>query len=73
VEFRNDKTGNLHIPIGKASFTSDALLQNAEAVLNAVEGNKPSAVKGVYIRRVVLTATMGPGIRVDLSAGAAEE
>lgn len=73
VEFRNDKTGNLHIPIGKASFTNEALLQNAEAVLGAVEGNKPSAVKGVYVRRVVLTATMGPGIRVDLSAGAADE
>jgi len=71
VEFRNDKTGNLHIPIGKASFDLDKLTENAAAVLAAVEANKPSAVKGVYIRRVVVTSTMAPGVRVDLSAGAA--
>lgn len=71
VEFRNDKTGNLHIPIGKASFDLDKLAENAAAVLAAVEANKPSAVKGVYIRRVVATSTMAPGVRVDLSAGSA--
>lgn len=67
VEFRNDKTGNLHIPIGKASFEIEKLLENANAVMAAVEANKPSAVKGVYIRRVVATSTMAPGVRVDLS------
>ncbi|GAB4339166.1 MAG: 50S ribosomal protein L1 [Phototrophicales bacterium] len=68
VEFRNDKTGNLHIPIGKASFDNDKLLENAQAVVNAVNAVKPSGVKGVYIRRVVLTPTMGPGVRVDLTS-----
>lgn len=67
VEFRNDKTGNLHIPVGKASFTAEQLVENAEAVLNAVVGQKPQGVKGIYIRRVVITSTMGPGIRVEVS------
>lgn len=68
VEFRNDKTGNLHIPIGKASFDTEKLLENAKAVVQAVESQKPSGVKGVYIRRVVVTSTMSPGVRVDLSS-----
>jgi large subunit ribosomal protein L1 len=67
VEFRNDKSGNLHVPIGKASFTPEQLEQNASAVLNAVVAQRPSAVKGVYIRRVVVCATMSPGVRVDLA------
>jgi large subunit ribosomal protein L1 len=67
VEFRNDKTGNLHIPIGKASFDNEKLLENARAVIGAVEGQKPSAVKGIYVRRIVVTPTMGPGVRVDPS------
>lgn len=67
VEFRNDKTGNLHVPIGKASFEVEKLLENAEAVYSAVESQKPSAMKGIYLRRVVVTSTMGPGVRVDLS------
>lgn len=67
VEFRNDKTGNLHVPIGKASFDADQLLSNAEAVLGAVKGQKPTGVKGIYIRRVVVTSTMGPGVRVETS------
>jgi large subunit ribosomal protein L1 len=65
VEFRNDKTGNLHIPIGKANFEADSLLQNATAVMNAVIAQKPSGVKGIYIKRVVVTSTMGPGVRVE--------
>lgn len=68
VEFRNDRTGNLHIPIGKASFDAQRLLENAEAVVNAVNAQKPAAVKGIYIRRVVMTSTMGPGVRVDQSS-----
>ncbi|MFO7320484.1 MAG: 50S ribosomal protein L1 [Chloroflexota bacterium] len=64
VEFRNDKTGNLHIPIGKASFDEQKLLENAQAVLEAVNRVKPSGVKGQYIRRIVVAASMGPGIRV---------
>jgi large subunit ribosomal protein L1 len=68
VEFRNDKTGNLHIPVGKASFDETRILENAQAILDAVNRQKPAAVKGVYIRKVVLTSTMGPGARLDLSA-----
>lgn len=68
VEFRNDKTGNLHVPIGKASFEAEKLLENAEAVYSAVESQKPSAMKGIYLRRVVITSTMGPGVRVELSS-----
>lgn len=67
VEFRNDKTGNLHIPLGKASFAIEKLQENLVAVIGAVEAQKPAAVKGIYLRRVVITSTMGPGVRVDLS------
>jgi large subunit ribosomal protein L1 len=67
VEFRNDKTGNLHIPVGKASFDAEKLLENAQAVLDAVNRVKPSGVKGIYIRRVTVASTMGPGLRIDLS------
>ncbi len=68
VEFRNDKTGNLHIPMGKASFTLEQLLENAAAIVGAVEAQKPSAAKGIYIRKVTVTSTMGPGVRVDVNA-----
>ncbi|MFW5748561.1 MAG: 50S ribosomal protein L1 [Chloroflexota bacterium] len=68
VEFRNDKTGNLHVPVGKASFSEEQLTENARAVVDAVNAVKPSGVKGIYIRRVTLTSTMSPGIRVDLSS-----
>ncbi|MEQ8673895.1 MAG: 50S ribosomal protein L1 [Aggregatilineales bacterium] len=67
VEFRNDKTGNLHIPIGKASFENAKLLENAQAVVAAVEGQKPSGIKGIYIRRMTIASTMSPGIRVQSS------
>lgn len=64
VEFRNDKTGNLHMPVGKASFDEDKLIENAQAAVDAVNAVKPSGIKGVYIRRIVVTSTMGPGVRV---------
>lgn len=70
VEFRNDKTGNLHLPVGKASFDETRLLENAQAIIDAVQKMKPAAVKGIYIKKVVLTSTMAPGIRLDLSAAA---
>ncbi len=66
IEFRNDKTGNLHIPIGKASFDEEKLLENLKAALNAVLAAKPSSAKGVYIKKMVLAPTMGPGVRVDV-------
>ncbi len=67
VEFRNDKTGNLHIPVGKASFDAQRLVENAQAVIDAVVKQRPSAVKGQYIRRIFVTSTMGPGIRLETS------
>src|SRR5690606_5008305 len=68
VEFRNDKSGNLHIPVGKASFDEEKLFENAQAVYVAGVRVKPSAVKGVYIKRAALASSMGPGIRLDTSA-----
>jgi len=68
VEFRVDRTANLHIPIGKASFTVDQLMANLTAVMEAIIRARPSAVKGQYLRRVTLTTTMGPGVRLDLAA-----
>lgn len=65
VEFRNDKTANLHIPIGKVSFSEEQLLGNMAAVMDAVRRARPAGAKGTYVRRVVLTTTMGPGIRID--------
>ncbi|MBL8161743.1 MAG: 50S ribosomal protein L1 [Anaerolineae bacterium] len=66
VEFRNDKTGNLHVPAGKASFDAAKLLENAQAILDAVQRNRPSTVKGAFIRRLTVTSTMGPGIKVEV-------
>jgi len=65
VEFRNDKTGNLHIPLGKASFDVQKLIENAQAVASAVLAQQPSNMKGIYVRRVVVTSTMSPGVRVE--------
>jgi large subunit ribosomal protein L1 len=69
VEFRNDKTGNLHVPAGKASFDEQRLVENAQAILEAVQRNRPSSVKGTFIRRLTVTSTMGPGIRVEIGGG----
>lgn len=71
VEFRNDKTGNLHVPIGKASFTEEQLTENARAIIAAVEGQRPSSIKGIYLRRITLASTMGPGVHVDSSTASA--
>jgi large subunit ribosomal protein L1 len=65
VEFRVDKTGNIHVPIGKVSFTEEQLLDNMTALMEAVTKAKPTGAKGQYIRKVVLTSTMAPGIKVD--------
>lgn len=68
VEFRNDKTGILHVAIGKVSFTPQQLAENFVALMDAVKAAKPSGAKGTYIRTVTLTSTMGPGIPVDPAA-----
>lgn len=73
VEFRLDKTANLHVAIGKVSFEADKLYDNMAALMDAVKKAKPSGAKGTYIRRVTLTSTMGPGIKVDANLAQAME
>lgn len=65
IEFRNDKTGNIHVVLGKVSFSEDQLRGNMVAVLDAINRNRPPAAKGMFIRRLVLTSSMSPGIRVN--------
>jgi large subunit ribosomal protein L1 len=65
VEFRIDKTANLHVPIGKVSFEHKQLVENMTALMEAVKKARPAATKGIYVRRVTVTTTMGPGIKVD--------
>jgi large subunit ribosomal protein L1 len=65
VEFRVDKTANLHIPIGKASFGEKQLYENLAALMEAIKKARPASVKGSFIKRVTLTSTMGPGIKLD--------
>lgn len=67
IEFRADKTGVVHAPIGKASFGADQLGENLEALRRAIEASKPEAAKGQYLRTVYLTSTMGPSVRVAIS------
>lgn len=73
VEFRLDKTANLHVAIGKVSFDADKLYDNMAALMDAVKKAKPSGAKGTYIRRVTVTSTMGPGIKVDANLAQAME
>jgi large subunit ribosomal protein L1 len=65
VEFRLDKTANIHVPIGKVSFEPQKLYENFAALMDAIKKARPAAAKGGYIRRVTVTTTMGPGIKVD--------
>ena len=65
IEFRVDRFGNVHAPIGKVSFDLEALQRNFEALLDAIRRNKPSAAKGTYIRSITVSSTMGPGLAVD--------
>jgi large subunit ribosomal protein L1 len=67
VEFRVDKTSNVHSPIGKASFDNARLVDNSQAIIDAIVRARPSAAKGQYLRSVTLSTTMGPGIRLDRS------
>jgi large subunit ribosomal protein L1 len=65
VEFRVDKTGIIHAPVGKASFAADSLIANAHALVESIVKAKPAAAKGKYLKSVTLSSTMGPGIRID--------
>lgn len=66
VEFRMDKTANIHVPIGKASFSKEQLLDNFTSLMEAIQRARPAAAKGQYIRRITVAPTMGPGVKVDV-------
>lgn len=66
VEFKLDRTANLHVPIGKVSFPEEKLMENLTALVDAVLRAKPAGAKGQFIRNIVLSTTMGPGIKLDL-------
>jgi large subunit ribosomal protein L1 len=65
IEFRVDKSGNVHAPIGKVSFSADALESNFSAFMDQIVRQKPAAAKGVYVRNVSVSSTMGPGVTID--------
>jgi large subunit ribosomal protein L1 len=65
VEYRTDKFGNIHVPIGKASFVKENLVVNFKAVLDELNRAKPSSAKGKYIRSITVSSTMGPGVKID--------
>jgi len=65
IEFRVDKGGNIHAPIGKVSFTAEALNENFAAFMDQIVRSKPAAAKGVYVRNVTVSSTMGPGVTID--------
>jgi len=68
VEFRVDKTGIVHAPLGKVSFAADALVANAHALMDSVLKAKPAAAKGKYLKSITVSSTMGPGVRIDTTA-----
>ncbi|MBI5302807.1 MAG: 50S ribosomal protein L1 [Chloroflexi bacterium] len=67
VEFRTDKTGNIHTVVGKSNFTEEQLHENLTSIIEAIVRAKPAAAKGVYIKKMVVTNTMGPGIRLNVN------
>ena len=67
IEYRLDKTNIIHVPIGKASFTEEQLADNFQTLMDAINKAKPSAVKGQYLKSVTLTATMGPGVKINVA------
>jgi large subunit ribosomal protein L1 len=73
VEYRTDRYGNVHVPIGKVSFDSTSLMQNFSAVVEELNRAKPASAKGRYMQKIVLSSTHGPGVKVDpLKVTAAE-
>jgi large subunit ribosomal protein L1 len=71
VEFRNDKTGLLHVAVGKVSFSDAQINENIASLMESVKSTKPSSIKGTFVRSVTFTSTMGPGIPVDPTAAQA--
>jgi large subunit ribosomal protein L1 len=68
VEFRLDKTANIHVSVGKASFEADKLYENFTALMDALRKARPSGAKGIYLKRITVATTMGPGIKIDPNA-----
>jgi large subunit ribosomal protein L1 len=73
VEYRTDRYGNVHVPIGKASFGTDALVENYHAVLDELLRAKPASAKGRYVKGISTSSTMGPGVKIDPAVTHAEE
>ncbi len=67
VEFRVDRTANIHAPFGKASFSEEQLRENLQVIIDSIKRNRPASTKGAYVRRITVANTMGPGIQLDLS------
>jgi large subunit ribosomal protein L1 len=67
VEYRTDRYGNIHVPIGKVSFAADALQANLRAVLDEVQRAKPASAKGRYLRKISVAPTMGPSVKIDIN------
>ncbi len=67
IEYRLDKNNIVHVPVGKASFTDEALQENFQALMDAIVKARPSALKGQYLRSITLTSTMGPGVKVSVA------
>src|SRR5262245_34062701 len=72
VEYRTDRYANVHVPLGKVSFAPDALTANFQAVLDELNRAKPASAKGRYVKKIVLSSTMGPGVKVDVARTRAE-
>jgi large subunit ribosomal protein L1 len=73
VEFRLDKFANIHVSVGKVSFDADKLYENFTALMDALRKARPSGAKGIYLKRITVATTMGPGIKVDPNAAQALE
>ena len=71
VEFKSDKTGNVHVVVGKANFPADQLIENARSVIDAVIKARPASVKGIYVNSCTISATMSPPVRIDLKEATA--
>ena len=72
VEYRTDRYGNVHVPIGKVSFGSDSLMENFAAVVEELNRAKPAAAKGKYMQKIVMSSTHGPGLKIDPNKAVAE-
>lgn len=70
IEYRAEKTGIVHAGVGKISFDAKKLVENVEAFIDTIQKARPAGAKGTFIKKVTLSSTMGPGIKVDIDAGA---